>query len=351
MAKINVDKPNKRTDGTTEDDVITGTSGIDMVYAGKGNDKIYGSFGADQLFGEDGNDTIFGGTGIDWLDGGTGNDTLYAVDETLVDAKYTAQTGAGSLLVGGLGNDTVVGGNFSDTMYAGFYPGGNVDFRFGDINSNNKMYGMSGFDLMYGSDGVEYMEGGWGDDSMYGGHSKDELHGNQGNDKVFGGIGADKIFGEDGNDILVGDSRLDKASTYALTAGEDTMNGGAGNDTFYAGYHVTSRGQFSTLQTGRDYIDGGDGKDVLVLQGSRSQVSIRDTAGFKVVSLKDYDAYTKSVEYVYFLGADNKLGGTGSNADELYQINGNSLSKIVTPVGIKTVSAFGIDVADIAGLL
>lgn len=60
----------------TNDQTITGTTGIDNIAGGNLNDEILGDSGDDILSGNDGHDLISGGAGSDTIDGGTGNEAV-----------------------------------------------------------------------------------------------------------------------------------------------------------------------------------------------------------------------------------------------------------------------------------
>lgn len=71
------------TNGTTGNDMITGTSAPECIYAdhgndvidgGPGDDRLYGGSGNDDLFGDSGNDCMWGGTEDDFIDGESGYD-------------------------------------------------------------------------------------------------------------------------------------------------------------------------------------------------------------------------------------------------------------------------------------
>lgn len=81
---------------------MTGTSADELLVGTSGNDTMYGNGGYDDIRAGAGNDKVYGGAGGNDLFGGAGNDTLYAgVD--------------GDFLVGGLGSDTLNGGTGWDT--------------------------------------------------------------------------------------------------------------------------------------------------------------------------------------------------------------------------------------------
>ena len=90
------------------------------------------------------------------------------------------------------------------------------------------------------------MNGGTGDDVQYGG---------EGNDTIFANIGVDTTYGENGNDDLWALARSD---VHPGPNGEvdqvgDTLDGGAGDDTFH-----TRDGEV-------DRITCGDGNDTALL--------------------------------------------------------------------------------------
>jgi hypothetical protein len=83
-------------DGTSEDDVITGTLDAETINGQAGNDEISARDANDTLNGEDGNDTMHGELGDDRLNGGDGPDQLFGENGT-------------DRLNGGAGNDTLDG--------------------------------------------------------------------------------------------------------------------------------------------------------------------------------------------------------------------------------------------------
>ena len=81
----------------------------------------------------------------------------------------------------------------------------------------------------------------------------DILTGNGGDDLLFGGVGRDTLSGGDGNDTLVGEDAGEEQSA-------DVLSGGTGDDTITGGWN--------------DSIDGGAGRDALILDFTGSAVGV-----------------------------------------------------------------------------
>jgi len=273
---------------------------IDILNGGNGNDTLYGYGGNDILNGGADNDILIGGAGDDTLDGGTGDDALYGdlgggaisqseqIAQLLADnagLTYSAATGNFYMLVttnlnwgaaranaqatlindvaGHLTNITsaeensyvasiVIGntwigandgategtwvwtdgneagqqfwsGAAAGTSVGGFYENwnsgepnnsGNEDAAeirtngvWNDMNANTSQDSVIEWN---GSDLLTASVGG-----------NDTLNGGDGNDILYGGAEDDILNGDAGNDFLYGGS------------GADTLNGGDGNDTIY----------------------------------------------------------------------------------------------------------------------
>ena len=101
--------------GSTQSDLISGSSSSETIYGGSGNDILFGALGNDTLKGEAGNDLLIGGEGYDTLNGGDNDDILYG------DAGNDILNGdsGDDKLFGGLGNDTLNGGDGNDLLSGG----------------------------------------------------------------------------------------------------------------------------------------------------------------------------------------------------------------------------------------
>ena len=221
--------------------VMENSTGNVSLWGGAGNDYIVGGDGNDDLRGaalgnsQNGNDTIYGGGGNDNIDGYPGNDLLY----------------------GEIGNDIIDGGAGNDTIYGGL---GNDSIN--PNNGNDIAFGNEGNDTISAGSlktGIKIYDGGAGNDSVIGGKDNDTIYGGTGSDTISGGNGDDIIYGcgsaEPYFDTLTGtftyQEITNESARIELTAGVvDTLDGGAGNDTIYAG-------------ATKNILTGGKGNDVI----------------------------------------------------------------------------------------
>lgn len=146
------DDPVVTVEGSSGQDLITGTensedistgAGTDTVHAGSGDDLVDGGAGADRLFGDNGNDTLIGGSGDDFMNGRSGDDVLYGGqgDDTMR---------------GGIGNDILVGYHDSQT---------DTDFEYADSLDPDHIYGNDGDDTIVAGSG-DTVIGGSGSDTF-----------------------------------------------------------------------------------------------------------------------------------------------------------------------------------------
>ena len=256
---------------------ITGLDDSNDVVNGQGgNDIINGLSGDDLLRGGTGNDTLIGGIGNDTLVAGTRN---YSFDSTNEDNSNVNYSLGDNLLDGGDGNDFLSASGYVDNYTNDvYYTSGNNTFNGGAGNDilnidssigNNTLNGGAGADILYaqGSQGNNLLSGGEGNDILYASYLNIDSSGRNfiaslGNDTLNGGAGDDTLLAEsplgkkllsggDGNDYL-STSGIDgyRSFVYFSSSGNNTLNGGAGNDTLRAEY-----------STGNNLLSGGDGND------------------------------------------------------------------------------------------
>ncbi|MGF2038196.1 MAG: beta strand repeat-containing protein [Nostoc sp. CmiVER01] len=265
------------------DDVINGQGGDDIIDGKSGNDLLRGGMGNDIIDGESGNDLLRGGMGNDTLVGGAGDDTL--VDDTgnnslvggIGNDHFDIQFSTGdNTLNGGSGNDTLsaeaskgnnllLGGDGNDSLNASYYLEG---YDYIDSTGNNTLNGGAGDDYLNAeSTSGNLLFGGDGNDTLSAGASNDTLNGGAGNDSLSAGVtsGNNLLLGEDGNDFLStsGYFYSDRGGDgYVSSKGNNTLNGGAGDDTLRAEY-----------STGYNLLSGGDGNDSFYLSPTDTALS------------------------------------------------------------------------------
>ncbi|WP_018184582.1 calcium-binding protein [Kaistia granuli] len=286
--------------GSEHNDIGFGTSGDDILHGGSGNDDLGGFGGADWMDGGDGNDHLWqelaynhspaanpnvvmlGGAGDDTfsaridfglIDGGDGFDTVSidAVDsdgDVTIDIRPWGAIGSKIISVesfhvgGASGNDLLLGGNGDDT-FRGY--GGNDVIHGG--KGNDWLMGLDGDDVLDGGAGADRIDGGGGRDRVDYGGSSAGVDVNLGRATQVGGFAQgdtltsiEDIWGSNHNDVLLGDAL---GNIIHGGAGDDRINGGGGFDRINAGSgnDTIFRSNFDP-----DWIDGGDGIDMLQIQ-------------------------------------------------------------------------------------
>ncbi len=166
------------------DDIDNVLSGLSVTVAGgAGNDlTLVGSGGDDYIDGKAGNDSMVGNAGddrFDLLGGNSGNDTM----------------------VGGAGDDTYLVDSTADVVT-----------ELANEGNNDWIYATVSYVLPNNVENIQAIASG-----------SINLTGNGLNNSIYGNTGANSLAGAGGNDLL-----------YDYTDGfADTMNGGAGDDTYY----------------------------------------------------------------------------------------------------------------------
>ena len=201
------------------------------------------------------------------ITGTQGDDDLFVVLTEEGDAQPGTIYGLG-------GNDNLRGNSFSDIIYGG---AGNDDLRPGGNIFNTEpdfLSGGAGNDIIRGSGGGDTLYGGSGNDTIIGDWFPDKAFGN---DIIDAGTGADQCFGHGGNDIITADLNPND--------GFDYLDGGAGDDVYVI--EVYSALNFSLVDAaGHDRIESSAGLDIqglefiedLKLTGSGSWTAIGNVA-------------------------------------------------------------------------
>ncbi|BAT58384.1 RTX-I toxin determinant A from serotypes 1/9 [Variibacter gotjawalensis] len=138
-------------------------------------------------------------------------------------------------------------------------------------DQRDELEGGSGKDGLFGGKGDDKLEGHGGDDYLWGGLGKDSLYGGEDNDTLYGGDGYDDLHGDGGHDILIaGSNNGGYDGVDQLKWGQaDYMDGGLGNDIFIInGDNGTVLTDGNRGGVNGSYIaDGGQGHDRFNVQG------------------------------------------------------------------------------------
>lgn len=222
-----------------------------------------------------------------WVSDGDFDDAVFTIDlgvENTVNLASTTTANPGVVY----GDDVLSGGDGSDTILG--------------VKGNDKLFGEAGDDKLFGGSGNDTLSGGEGNDTIKGGSGDDVIYADQGNDDIVGGggidvvsfagavngvtvnlnaktaagLGTDKISGVEAvvgssfDDTITGDKRAnyieggDGNDVIRGLGGEDWLSGGEGADTFvWQAKDIVSGGAHVGVDTVRDFGDG----DVLDLQG------------------------------------------------------------------------------------
>jgi len=252
---------------TAEADYAAGLPLAPPSTGGTGDDNLRGTSGNDSLSGGDGNDRFASSYGTDIIDGGAGYDEF---DVFGARADYTVVSGDnGSVVVTSLSNQ-----DYQTTLTSVESIFFAYDGRSYSIDELVPILGTPGDDTLYGTGGDNELDALDGDDIVVGGGGDDRIDGGAGNDVAeYVGSRSNFAIGTDRNgDILVWDRS--GAEGFDTLTGVEALHFAGDNQTILAD-DVTSAG----IGTAGDdvftedvawSIDGGDGNDVLVLDGSVS---------------------------------------------------------------------------------
>ena len=264
---------------------IVGTRGGDDTLTGDANANVLiGSGGTDTLNGGDGNDTLYGDWATDDTSGTTYGLRYYDVSNSSYWGDDILNGGAGDdILIGNAGDDTLDGGAGADTLTGG--DGNNTFVIASSSGGAGASEGDTITDFTDGTDSIGFdtsltfggltIEASGSDTVIKNGSnylatisgvavsnvtaidfqststSALTLNGTSGNDTLIGGAGNDTFNGLGGSDTLMGWAGNDtfnitnKSGTYA-----DTVTGGAGNDVLNINYSgISSMADFTTNLT------------------------------------------------------------------------------------------------------
>ena len=219
--------------------------------------------------------------------------------------------------------------------------------------------GGAGEEMITGGDGDHRIEGLGGDDALAGGAGDDVLDGGDGNDMLDGGAGADLMAGGLGDDVYFVDGPADTVvelpgqgvdeirtalASYSLAGlahvetlsaanssahdfegngGDNVLTGGGGDDVLRGGAGSNSllggegNDVIRSIDLGVDFVDGGDGNDVAIIDWSAQ------TLDFFTVAAGDI-AFGNFVDTAATLtGVEKIIITTGSGADSITTLGGD----------------------------
>ncbi|MEH2212487.1 beta strand repeat-containing protein [Nostoc sp.] len=219
-------------------------------------------------------------------------------------------------------------------------------------NSDDAINGQGGDDKIDGKSGNDLLRGGAGNDTLIGGAGNDTLVGNTGNNSLAYGTGDDNLnlnnskgndllIGGDGNDFLFASGDYSPVRGGSILfgnsiSGNNTLNGGAGDDTLNAGYSTgnnTLNGDIgddylnAIYSTGNNLLSGGVGNDYLSVSGLDDYESgnFRRIYGTGNNILKG-GAGEDTLDANYTTGKNTLIGGAGDDyLDASYTTGNNTL--------------------------
>jgi Ca2+-binding RTX toxin-like protein len=370
---------NDAINGTAGQDVLNGGAGRDTISGGAEDDIITGGVDRDTLNGDGGADTLTGGLGRDIINGGAGDDVI----------NYTIGDGADTVN-GGADNDTLnitgtAGANTLDVAFNGalitlfdgssvtnvenftanllggidtlsYAPAGGV-VTTANLNVNLAAGTASGFTSI---SGIENVVTGSGNDTLGGSVGANTLNGGAGNDTFAAFIG-------DGNDTYIGGIGSDTLDLSATTAGatvttvnaqstdigNDSLNaieniiGSQGNDTIImgAGVNVINGG------SGADTINAGGGNDIItggagndILNGGADNDTFIFASGFGADTITGFDALAAGGQDR--LQLSSSLGVTLANFTTMVNISNSAGNTLIT-IGTDTITLLGVNSANV----
>jgi len=231
---------------------VTGGAGNDRLVGGSKADNISGGAGNDTLVGAAGNDVLSGGAGADDITGGAGADSIDAGDgdDTINVTTITDFTNALETVVGGAGNDTLAfAENTTITLTAASLSALSGVERI-IVNGTGNAATITLTDAVFTANGIADLA-------------------------IIDGLLTDGA-------LTVNASALTSANSVSITANtttgkNDSLVGGAGNDTFTFG---ATTGALENSDT----VTGGAGTDTIVLTATaQNTASLQNVTGVEII--------------------------------------------------------------------
>ncbi len=218
-------------------------SDFEVVYMGDGDDSVTGTSGANTIYGGVGDDTIDDGAGGDAVYGGDGNDLFNTGDSSFTGDSFD----------GGAGTDTL-----SYASHNWGSPSSSVVFNFltGIASFNGFTETFSSIEVFQGSQGDETIISNGGSQTYYGSDGNDSMVAGNGGETMYGGNGIDTADLSVGNFIYTFNTETGLATQYSaeLFQGFEVFIFGANNDT------ITTHSDGTLDET----VFGGAGNDTII---------------------------------------------------------------------------------------
>ena len=272
-------------EGGIGNDFLYGGEGHDFLDGGEGHDFLSGGMGDETLVGGNGDDTLSGGMGNDRLWGGNGNDTyIYSLGDgntEIINEDSDGGIDTLQFMEGITPSDVSVKRSLRELRFTIGTTGDTVTLFTGDDGENRSLNMItfsngSAWDwtslkkmVIQSTEGNDDIFGYYEDDVFDGGLGNDVIKGYGGNDTLLGGGGVDALYGNDGNDYLIGGE------------GGDTLRGGGGDDILHGGKGGTGFFDDTSTVGTDDTLIGGAGNDTYLFELGDGNTSINnwDTEG------------------------------------------------------------------------
>ncbi len=307
------DAKNSTVDGGSGNDSITNSGANSMIYGGTGKDSIENNYDAKNstVDGGNGNDSIINHAEASSITGGAGNDSI-------------TNQGKSSSINGGTGNDVIL--NTGNVNSFASLSGSEATLRGGDGKdsitnhvANVKIYGDAGNDKIANYGASTWIQGGDGNDSILNDSTllvgegfnnvnlkgtNSTLRGGNGNDSITNTMDSVSVYGDDGNDYI--HSKGDKLKLY----------GGNGDDFIYNYFNTPSKDDENPASENTVY--GGAGNDTVISYADSSRINL-GSGDDSIQNFADLTSIAGSSgnDYIYSSGEKVTLSG-GSGNDYIY---------------------------------
>ena len=345
--------------GNSEANTILGGNGNDIIRGGNGDDTLSAWMGDDEVYAGAGDDIIINTGGEDLFDGGEGIDTLITDLSQSVKDRLGFSNWDFDIVFDLTAEDPHmrhygVRPDGTDYAWDEIYSIENYTL-IGDFDA--QLIGDDQDNILIADSGNDIIRGGAGNDTLIGGAGNDQLFGEAGDDTIIqNGSGTQHYDGGDGNDTIKLDIEF-LGALFDERITVDLKNGFSGltdypdhelNDTIINIENIDLNNVTFDLElvgddhdniiiagsgkdringlAGNDIIDGGAGEDTLFYHLANSSISIDSTLGIATDGLSGTDTFSNIEVFIGSEHNDTLLGrDTFENvAIELNAVNGDT---------------------------